>query len=103
MFAALNEQDMLCRVFGDCRHGDRARPRGRRPGRRERAAPTPKLFTYLRYNAELSPQWLADRGLDHVAARDVQRLDSTKHMAQLQEIGRSVGADVQDAHFQGFA
>src|SRR5690606_11238382 len=22
MYAALNEQDMLCRVFGDCRHGD---------------------------------------------------------------------------------
>ena len=22
MFAALNEQDFLCRVFGDCRHGD---------------------------------------------------------------------------------
>ena len=22
MFAALNEQDLLCRVFGDCRAGD---------------------------------------------------------------------------------
>ena len=29
MFAALNEQDLLCRVFGDCLAGDRARPRGR--------------------------------------------------------------------------
>ena len=26
MFAALNEQDLLCRVFGDCRSGDAARP-----------------------------------------------------------------------------
>ncbi len=102
MFAALNEQDMLCRVFGDCRHGDRLdRELGDLVGASGPA--DPKLFSYLRYNAELSPQWLADRGLDHVAARDVQRLDSTKHMAQLQEIGRSVGADVQDAHFQGFA
>jgi hypothetical protein len=33
MFAALNEQDMLCRVFGNCLHGP-PRPRGRRPERR---------------------------------------------------------------------
>jgi uncharacterized protein len=102
MFAALNEQDMLCRIFGDCRHGDRLdREIGDLLGARGPA--DPKLFSYLRYNAELSADWLAARGLDHIAPRDVQRLDSTKHMAQLQEIGRSVGSDVQDAHFQGFA
>jgi hypothetical protein len=101
MFAALNEQDMLCRVFGDCRHGD---PLDREVGDLIGAGgpADPKLFTYLRYNAELSEQWLGERGLGHIEARDVQRMDSTRHMKELQEVGRSIGADVSDAHFEGF-
>ena len=53
MYAALNEQDMLCRVFGDCRHGD---PLDREVGdlRGARGPVEPKLFTYVRYNAELT-------------------------------------------------
>jgi uncharacterized protein len=101
MFAALNEQDMLCRVFGDCRHGA--------PLDREvadligaRGPADPKLFSYLRYNAELSASWLASRGLGHIEPRDVQRLDSTAHMPELQAIGRSVAAEITAAHFDGF-
>ena len=101
MFAALNEQDMLCRVFGDCRHGE---PLDLEVGDLIGAGgpADPKLFTYLRYNAELSRPWLDDRGLGHIDPRDVQRLDSTRHMHELQEVGRAVGADVADAHFDGF-
>ena len=101
MFAALNEQDMLCRVFGDCRHGDRLdREIGDLTGTRGPA--DPKLFTYLRYNAELSENWLEARGLGHIDPRDVQRIDSTRHMKALQEVGTSVGGDVTDTHFDGF-
>ena len=55
MLAALTEQDLLCRVFGDCLAGD--------PLDREIDTLMPsagplakeqKLFTYLRYNAELT-------------------------------------------------
>jgi hypothetical protein len=59
MFAALNEQDFLCRVFGKTLCGDSldrevgdlitpatAVPSGRIPGPVQ-----PKLFTYMRYNA----------------------------------------------------
>jgi hypothetical protein len=101
MFGALNEQDMLCRVFGDCRHGERLdRELGDLVGARGPA--DPKLFTYVRYNAELSHDGLQARGLGHIQARDVQRMDSTRHMKELQEVGRSVAADVTGAHFEGF-
>ena len=53
MFAALNEQDFLCRVFGKCLAGNSLdREVGDMIGK---SGPyLPKLFTYLRYNAELT-------------------------------------------------
>jgi len=101
MFAALNEQDMLCRVFGDCRHGE---PLDGEIGDLVGAVgpADPKLFTYMRYNAELSGRWLAEHGLGRIDPRHVQPLDSTSHMTELQEVGRAVGAGVADAHFEGF-
>jgi patatin-like phospholipase/acyl hydrolase len=101
MFAALNEQDMLCRVFGDCRHGE-VLDREIGDLRGAKGPADPKLFTYLRYNAELSEEWLGDHGLGHIAPRDVQRLDSTKHMSELREVGAKVGGEVAPAHFEGF-
>jgi predicted acylesterase/phospholipase RssA len=101
MYGALNEQDMLCRVFGDCRYGapldlelgDLVGVRG---------PAEPKLFSYVRYNAELTQEWLAGQGLSHVRPRDVQPLDSTEHMAELQEVGRAVARQVVPEHFAGF-
>lgn len=104
MFAALNEQDLRCRVFGRCRHGAPLDlevgalidPPGSGPG------PLPKLFTYMRYNAELTKEGLADLGLPHVNPEHVQQLDSVKHIGKLQEVGRKVAAQVDRAHFDGF-
>jgi uncharacterized protein len=56
----------------------------------KRGPADPKLFTYLRYNAELTAEWLGRHGLGHINPRDVQRLDSTSHMAELQQVGRKV-------------
>lgn len=42
-----------------------------------------RLFTYVRYNAELPSEWLGRHGLGHIDPRDVQRLDSTSHMDEL--------------------
>ena len=101
MFAALNEQDFLCRVFGDCRHGDRLdREGGDLIGTRGPAQP--KLFSYLRYNAELSAPWLRDNDLSHIEPRHVQALDSTRHMDELQAVGRAVARQVRPDHFAGF-
>jgi hypothetical protein len=104
MFAALNEQDLLCRVFGRCRHGAPldlevgalVDPPGSGPG------PLPKLFTYMRYNAELTRKGLAELGLPHVNPEHVQQLDSVEHIGELQEVGRKVAAQVDRAHFDGF-
>jgi hypothetical protein len=102
MYAALNEQDFLCRVFGDCRAGD---PLDREVGTLiGMAGPAnPKLFSYLRYNAELTRQGLDDLGLAQIEPRDVQRLDSIEHVTELQQVGQAVAEHkVRPEHFAGF-
>ncbi|TFD37804.1 patatin [Cryobacterium sp. TMT1-19] len=101
MFAALNEQDFLCRVFGECRHGEEL---DREVGTLidKRGPADPKLFTYVRYDAELSAEWLGGHSLGHIDPRDVQRLDSTSHMDELQRVGRKVAQQVRREHFDGF-
>lgn len=101
MYAALNEQDLLCRVFGDCRHGDQLDLEiGTLVG--ARGPIHPKLFTYVRYNAELTSDWLGEHGLGHIQPRHVQALDSTKYLDELQQVGRKVAEQVKSEHFAGF-
>ncbi len=101
MYGALNEQDLLCRIFGDCRHGALLdREVGDLIGKRGPAEQ--KLFTYVRYNAELTAEWLAQHRLGHIRPKDVQALDSIDHLAQLQEVGREVATQVRPDHFAGF-
>ncbi|MFT5699881.1 MAG: putative acylesterase/phospholipase RssA [Desulforhopalus sp.] len=91
MFAALNEQDFLCRVFGKCLAGDKLDNEVATMIGAEGAGPiNPKLFTYLRYNAELTVKGLTDLGLPEINPKDVQKLDSVKHMKKLQLIGQKV-------------
>jgi uncharacterized protein len=102
MFAALNEQDLLCRVFGRCVAGD---PLDREIGTLMNGTGVvqPKLFRYARYNAELTREGLDVLGLQDVKPEDVQKLDSIEHMADLQRVGRAVAAaKVSAAHFKGF-
>jgi len=101
MLAALNEQDFLCRVFGDCRHGDSLdREIGDMMGQ---AGPTSaKLFTYLRYNAELTREGLDTLGLPDVVPENVQMLDSVDHIKDLANVGEAVAGKVKPEHFDGF-
>jgi hypothetical protein len=102
MFAALNEQDLLCRVFGDCRAGD---PLDREIGDlRGVAGPgAEKLFTYLRYNAELSRPGLDALGLPKVDPERVQKLDSVAHIPDLRLVGETLARRaVRTEHFEGF-
>jgi len=104
MYAALNEQDFLCRTFGDCLAGCALdREVGDMQGKGGPAAP--KLFTYMRYNAELSEEGLNQLGLSASGIRpeDVQALDSVEHISQLQTVGKAVAEkQVKDVHFQRF-
>ena len=102
MFAALNEQDFLCRVFGKCLIGD---PLDREVGDMigKHGAVMPKLFTYLRYNAELTYDGLAALGLSGIEPKNVQQLDSVGSMPDLQKVGVAVAEQkVKLEHFAGF-
>jgi hypothetical protein len=105
MYAALNEQDLLCRAFGACRHGA---PLDREvgdlidvPGNPSRGL-LPKLFTYARYNAELTPSGLGAIGLPKIDPKHVQKLDSVEHIAELQQVGRAVASQINRSQFEGF-
>lgn len=102
MFAASNEQDFLCRVFGNCLCGDEIDAEvGDMLGKR--GPISPKLFTYVRYNAELSRDGLKALGLRDIEPRDVQQMDSVEHTADLQKVGQAVAEQkVLSQHFTGF-
>jgi hypothetical protein len=99
MYAALNEQDFLCRVFGDCVEGP--------PLDREIDTMMPstgpldnKLFRYARYNAELTAEGLRALGCDGIEPSKVQKLDSIEAMDDLQEIGKAAARQrVKAGHF----
>jgi hypothetical protein len=102
MFAALNEQDFLCRAFGKCLAGDELdREIGDMIGKKGPSGP--KLFTYLRYNAELTRRGLDVMGCNDVAPENVQQLDSVAHVGELQRVGKAVAEQkVKAEHFAGF-
>jgi hypothetical protein len=99
MYAALNEQDFLCRVFGDCVAGA--------PLDREVDTMIPsqgplsaKLFRYARYNAELTAEGLAALGCGDIEPTSVQQLDSIAAIPDLQKIGKAVADQrVERDHF----
>jgi len=101
MHAAVNEQDLLCRVFGRCRHGapidvevgDQMHGEGLLDKR---------LFSYVRYNPELSRRGLDNLGLPDLIPEEVQRLDSITHVDDLSRVGRAAARDVAVEHFAGF-
>jgi Patatin-like phospholipase len=102
MFAALNEQDLLCRVFGKCLAGD---PLDREIGDlMGTASPVgQKLFTYLRYNAELTSEGLKALGLSGIEPKNVQKLDSIDYIPDLQRIGNAIRImKIKEEHFSDF-
>jgi hypothetical protein len=102
MYAALNEQDLLCRVFGRCLAGDMLdREVGDLMTAKGPVGPS-KLFTYVRYNAELSKEDLAKLELPGIEPEHVQQLDSTDYIKELQQVGQAVAKQVKLEHFSQF-
>jgi uncharacterized protein len=99
--AASVEQDMLCRVFGRCRVGSAIDSEiGDLIG--SHGPLQQKLFTYLRYDVELSRPSLDVLGLRHIDPAGVSHLDSIAAIPELQEVGRALASQVTSAHFDGF-
>ncbi len=100
--ASTVQQDMLCRIFGRCRAG---LPIDSEVGdlRGNRGPVEPKLFTYLRYDIDLSRASLDGYGLQRIT--DVSRLrhpDVVQAIPDLQLIGRALASSVRREHFAGF-
>ena len=102
MFASLNEQDFLCRAFGDCLAGPLLDSEvGDMKG--DRSFGASKLFTYIRYNAELSEKGLSSLGLSGIRPDDVRPLDSIDHIEELKQVGEAVAdTQVRADHFDAF-
>jgi patatin-like phospholipase/acyl hydrolase len=103
MGAALAEQDFLCRTFGKCLVGDAIdRELGDMLGK---GIPTAnKLFTFVRYNTELSREGLDALGLTKIDPAHVQQMDSVDFIGEMQEVGRAVAYNkVKADHFNDFA
>jgi predicted acylesterase/phospholipase RssA len=109
MYAMQVDQDVNCRVVGRCSHGALIdRELGDLVPRDASGAPVAlsqnlgRAFLYVRYNAELSREGLAEMGLDAIDPEQVQRLDSVKHIADLSRVGQAVAKRVSLAHLGGF-
>jgi hypothetical protein len=105
MYAALNEQDMLCRAFGRCRAGARLDSELESmmlSAEAEKTARLPRLFTYMRYNAELSKEGLTSMGLGMLEPEHVQKMDSIEYLDDLRRVGEATGRQVAAEHFAGF-
>jgi uncharacterized protein len=113
--AAEYQQDLLCRMFGRCRKGGPldeevgtlieqvdegdAQGGGAHSGPRRALDP---LFTYLRYDADLSEAGLAELGLDQIRSDDIQKLDSIEGVDGLRAVGQAAARQVEPADFTDF-
>jgi uncharacterized protein len=102
MSAASAEQDILCRSFGNCLCGDEIdmeigdliNIQG----------PTQsKLFTYMRYNTELTQKGLEEIGVLDVEPKHLWAMDNIEHIEALDRVGQIAAKQkVQAEHFKGF-
>lgn len=102
LISSAAQQDMLCRVLGRCRHGEviDVEVGALLDGGGLLADP---LFSYVRYDRELTRENLEALGLGHVRPGDVLRIDSIDHLDDLHAIGRALADEVVDlAHLDGF-
>lgn len=103
MYAAQVQQDTLCRVFGKCLEGDMIDLELGNMLELPSPGNTENLFTYARYNAELTRTGLDELGLTDIQEENVQEMDSVEHIEQLQRVGIAIAEQkLKETHFQDF-
>lgn len=104
MNATQYQQDMLCRIFGECRAGAVLDSEIEAlQGVVGRGCTPNKLFTYVRYDFSISQSGLDYLGLGHYHPDDIRQLDAVEKMSTFQEIGLAIAKrEVQLKHFAGF-
>ncbi len=106
------QQDFMCRMLGDCRFGGyldaeidtMIGPKWPNPGRRGSKGPTdPNLFSYVRYDVELTRKGLDELGLKSMQVGHVLQMDDVRHMKEMKTVGEQAGRRlVHENHFRGF-
>jgi hypothetical protein len=109
MYGAQIDQDINCRTVGRCVHGaeidrelgDLVPRRGEGRERKEVSLSEDlgRAFLYARYNAELSAEWLASRGLGKIDPARVAQLDSVEYVPDLVRVGQALAREVGREHF----
>jgi hypothetical protein len=103
MYAALVQQDTLCRVFGACRHGDVLDGEIGDLCGDSGPAGVPKLFTYARYEPGLSRAFLDGLDLHDLPLANVQQMDSVAYIDDLALLGkRYAERHFSPEHLEGF-
>jgi len=102
MNSASAEQDILCRSFGNCLCGDEI---DMEIGDMINVSgPTKeKLFTYMRYNTNLTPQGLKAIGITDIDPKNLWAMDNTQYLDELNHVGETAAVHkVKTEHFSGF-
>lgn len=111
MYTMQVDQDINCRTIGRCIYGA--------PIDRELGDMIPldnegkilpltsdagRHFSYVRYNADLSPEGLKDAGLGGISSKEVRKMDSVKYISQLRRVGQTAGKSQVNVgqHFHSF-
>jgi hypothetical protein len=95
------ENDRLCRVLGQSRWGGTIDGEFNATEVEESPAVAP-LFSYVRYNADISERGLREAGLGHIDPKVVAKLDAVRAIDDLTAVGRMAGGQVSAEHFAGF-
>ena len=99
--SAAVQNDVLCRVLGECRCGPRLdRELGDLVGGAG-LLPDP-LFSYVRYDGETHPDSLERLGVGHLSTESLDRIDGVDFIEEMCEFGRAIATLVDPAHFEGF-
>ena len=96
-------QDLLCRSLGRCLAGPEI---DREVGGRidQTGVAGANLFTFVRYNADLSDKSLIEQGVtDEGERKELRKLDAVAHISRLEELGRAVGKSIDfNGNFAAF-
>jgi predicted acylesterase/phospholipase RssA len=106
------QQDLMCRVLGQCRFGSKLDaeldtmidPGWPYPGKSGASGPAdPKLFSYIRYEPDLTRQGLDLLGLKSIPVEHVLKMDAVQHLKKMASVGMQAAEQfVQISHFDGF-
>jgi len=112
MNAASAGWDMACRTIGECRFGSTIDREFGEMQLLSDAASKPdtsnwtgvKAFAYVRYDPNLTRTGLDALGLQKIGPGDVQKLDSVRHIPEIQRVGEAFAQKYVDtkSHLRGF-